>query len=392
MASIEKRGKNSYRLVVELGYDGSGKRIKKTKTVHVKNMTLAKKELAKFIVEVEAGQYISPQKMSFEQFVQNEWFPKYAEKNLALTTRKKYMTHLRNHIFPVFGRRKLQDIKTLHLVTFMNDLQEKGERKDGMDGKLSGSTLFDIYKVLRSIFSRATEWKAISANPMDGVKPPKVKKREPQFYGEDEARIVIQALYEEPIQWRLYFLGAMLGGFRRGELTALEWDDVNFEENTIVIKKSISYTENSEAVVKGTKTDESERVVVMPDWYMRELKKLYVEWKKEKLMAGDRWEGGNHQYVFHNGFGKPYYYTTPTQRWKRFLSRHQFRYIRLHDLRHTAATLLIEAGVDLKAVQERLGHSTYKVTADIYAHVTKKMAREAANKLEKLDPAKSVPK
>ncbi len=83
---------------------------------------------------------------------------------------------------------------------------------------------------------------------------------------------------------------------------------------------------------------------------------------------------------------KPLYHTTPTTWWRRFIERHGLRYIRFHDLRHSAATLLIEAGESLKTIQERLGHSRYQITADIYAHVTRKASREAANKLEKFSP------
>ncbi|USG68414.1 tyrosine-type recombinase/integrase [Brevibacillus ruminantium] len=83
-----------------------------------------------------------------------------------------------------------------------------------------------------------------------------------------------------------------------------------------------------------------------------------------------------------------YFYTTPTSTWRKFPKRNGFDHIRLHDLRHTAATLLIEAGVNLKPVQERLGHTKYQTTVDFYAHVTKKVSREAVTKLDKFDPRK----
>lgn len=124
----------------------------------------------------------------------------------------------------------------------------------------------------------------------------------------------------------------------------------------------------------------------MPNWYMRELKNYYTEWKKEQLQCGDQWTAGDRQYVFHNGTGKPYYHTTPTATWHKLIKRHGLKHIRLHDLRHTAATLLIDAGVGLKAIQERLGHTKYQTTADLYAHVTKKVSRETADKLDKFDP------
>lgn len=387
MASIEKRGKGSFRLIVEVGYDAQGKRIKRSKTVKVKTKREAEVELAKFITEVESGEYIAPEKMYFKDFVEREWFPKFVEKNLSVTTKNKYLDHINRRIQPAFGHKKLEEIKTMHLVNFFNDIP----RLDGKPGQISGSTAADLYKILKGIFSKAVEWRVIGKSPMEGISQPKVEKKKPKFFESDEAEAAIASLYEEPDGWRLYFLGAMMGGFRRGELTGLEWSQIDFDNNIFRIKSSLSYTKNGQAIIKGTKTDEDERIVIMPDWYMRELRSYYIQWKKEKLVLGDAWEGGDAQFVFHSGAGKPYHYSSPSKRWRNFLLKHDLKSIRLHDLRHTAATLLIEAGADLKAVQERLGHSTYRVTADIYAHVTKKVSKETAEKLEKFDPKKTVP-
>lgn len=399
MASIEKRGKNSFRLIVEAGYDANGKRIKRSKTVKVKTKREAEIELAKFITEVETGEYIAPEKMTFKQFSETEWLTKHAEKELSATTLKKYIGQLNTHIFPAFGHKQLNDIKTLHLVSFITDLQKPGARKDGKEGSLSGATILDIHKILKSVFSKATDWRVIPKNPMDGVKRPTVEKRKPKYYEADEAQQVIEALYTEPVGWRLYFLAAMMGGFRRGELTGLEWPDVYFEDNTFTIRQSISLTRNGQALVKDPKTEESFGTVDMPEWYMKELKAYYTQWKKDKLQAGDAWQGGGRQYVFHSGLGKPYYFTVPTQRWSKFLKKHGLKYVNLHGLRHTAGTLLIETGIaegvdpelSLKAVQERLRHGDLATTADIYGHITKKASKALANKLDKFAPKNSVP-
>ncbi|MEV2910581.1 site-specific integrase [Paenibacillus larvae] len=106
---------------------------------------------------------------------------------------------------------------------------------------------------------------------------------------------------------------------------------------------------------------------------------------------GDKWRGGDKQYVFHAGYGKPLHYTTPTTWWRNFVKRNQLKYIRFHDLRHSSATLLIEAGASMKAIQERLGHSKHQTTADIYAHITKKVSRETAEKFDKFAPKNHVP-
>ncbi|MCY9190166.1 tyrosine-type recombinase/integrase [Bacillus mojavensis] len=105
--------------------------------------------------------------------------------------------------------------------------------------------------------------------------------------------------------------------------------------------------------------------------------------KKENLVLGDAWEGGEHQYILHSGQGKPYYYN-PTAKWSKFTKKYGLKKIRFHKLRHTMVTLLIEAG----AIQERVGHAYYRTTFDRYGHATKKLADETAELFNNFDPKK----
>lgn len=125
----------------------------------------------------------------------------------------------------------------------------------------------------------------------------------------------------------------------------------------------------------------------MPEWFMQELKDYHEQWEVTREIAGDLWSGDS--YVFHIGFGKPIYHTTPSNWWKRFCKRHNLKYIRFHDLRHSTATILLQNNVSMKAIQERLGHSKHQVTADLYSHVAQSVSRAAADKFEKLDPRKN---
>jgi integrase len=276
----------------------------------------------------------------------------------------------------------------MHLVTLINDLQKPGARKDGRSDVLSGRTVVYIYNVLRNVFTQAKEWRLIKVNPMDGVKKPKFAKHKALFYEADEARAVIKALYSEPMMWRTFMLGSLLGGCRRGEMIALEWSDVLYDQSAIHIQKSISLVEKGHVYEKGTKNDE-DWFVDLPEWYMKELELYHHEWKKQKLKS-EVWEAGDREYLFHGGTGKPLYHTTPTAWWREFVAKHGLRFIRLHDLRHSSATLLIEAGASMKAIQTRLGHKQKQTTDDIYAHVTKKVSRELANKFNQFDPSKKT--
>ncbi|GAA0382361.1 site-specific integrase [Paenibacillus motobuensis] len=396
--SIEKRGTNSWRLRIDLGYHADGTRNRPSRTITVEDPALLKTtkklreyledELFKFKQEVESGEYINPEKMTLKQFVNNEWDPKYAcnTDNLSPLSYDTYKRHIKNHILPKFGHMYLDEIKTLHIVTFISDLGKPGARKDGKGELLSPGTIQYIYRVLKNILTRAKDWQLIKSNPAIGVKKPKVEQTEFDYYDEDEAKEVIKCLYKEPRRWRLFMLGAMIGGCRRGELLSIEWCDVDFNNKTIEVRNSISQTKNGKAVEKKPKSKSSERIIAMPEWYMNELRIHEREWKKEKLQVGDKWIGGDRQYVFHAGFGKPFYHTYPSEWWDKFTIRHGVKNIRLHDLRHSSATLLIEAEASMKAIQKRLGHSKYQTTANIYTHVTKKLSRGTAEKFDKFAP------
>ncbi|MED4599943.1 hypothetical protein P9314_04370 [Paenibacillus validus] len=189
MASIEKRGPNSYRLIVEAGYDANGKRIKKMKTVRTNTKKEAMSELAKFQIEVEVGEYISPEKITLSTFV-DEWKEKHAARNLAPSTMKVYMEHIRQHTLPKFGHLQINQIRTIQVVTFIDDLSKSVSNSK----PLSDSTVLYICKVLKHLLNKAVEWRLLQKNPIDGVKQPKVQRKKMNYYDEKEARDLIAAL------------------------------------------------------------------------------------------------------------------------------------------------------------------------------------------------------
>ncbi len=394
MASIQRRGDKSFLLTVIIGYDSKGRRLRRTKTIKVEDKALLKtkkrlndylnEELLKFKIEVEAGEYIAPDKMLFENFVQ-EWREKHGEKNLSPTTLKVYNHHLKNHILPAFGEKQISQIKTIQIINFLDRLSRPGARKDKQDDALSPGTIGYMHKILKSIFGKALEWRLIKTNPMDGVKKPKNPQKEMLFFDSDEAAHLIELLNQEPIMWKMCFLTALIGGLRRGELVALEVSDIDFDENTLSVTKNIPLTVNGEALVRPTKSSKP-RTIKMPFWYMEELKEYLNQWQEEKEATGDMWKGGEHEYLFHAGFGEPLYYNSPTQKWLQFIKKHDIKRIRLHDLRHTMVTLLIEAGANIKAIQKRAGHSSFRITADTYGHVTKKIIEDTVQHFDKFAP------
>jgi len=390
MASIEKRGKNSWRLVVEAGYDTNGKRIKRTKTIRIEDPALLKttrklreyleEELLKFKLEVEAGEYIAPQKMTLSAFVE-EWEKKYAVKHLSESTLETYIGHINNHILPALGHMRLDQVKPMHVVNFLDTLT----RKDGKEKELSVGTIQYIYRVLRNIFSRAVEWKLIKENPVASIKRPSEKgRREVNVYDEEEVTMLLEAAQNEPFMWRMFITLALAAGMRRGELLGLEWGHVDLEKGVIHVKQELIMGRNANPILKPHTKNKKTRVVSISPSVVEELKEYKRHWKKEKLKNMEIWKEFEHEFLFCKNDGTHLYPTTPTAWWRKFTERSGVRYIRLHDLRHTSATLLINQGVHAKIISERLGHADIRITMDTYGHALQSADREAANKLDAL--------
>lgn len=346
-------------------------------------------ELAKWAEAVESGEVagkVKSEKISFKDFIPT-WKKGYAKQNMGGKTILNTMEIIDSRLIPEFGDTRIDQITTLQLVTWFAGLTNK---KTG--APLATNTKLNIYKATKSIFDAAAAWGVIKSNPMEGVQRPSQSKKEKKeirskkkVYTRQEVEKLLTALYALPTRWRLYFTGAILGGFRRGELLAVEWPDVDHERSAIWIEKQITLDEEGNKIEGEVKTEESEGWVAMPKWYMDELKAYRKEWAKEKLNC-KKWLGGDKEYVFHSGKGVMYYPSTPTLTWSRFLEKNGLPHVKLHGLRHTAGMLLRESGADLKTIQERLRHTKLDTTANIYTHKSETINQAAVAHLEELDP------
>lgn len=400
MASIIKRGKNSFRLIVELGYDSKGKRIKRLKTIKVDDALLktTKKlreyldmELAKFKMEVEAGEYIAPEKMRVADFV-TDWETKYAKNHLGPRTLDTYKLHLRTRIIPSFGHLRLDQVQPIHIVRFLDELSNDGQRKDKLVGGLSSGTIEIIYRVLRNIFNRAVEWRLIKNNPVAAVKKPKVERKEMKVYDEKTTRMLFEALEGETLQWRVMITLALTTGLRKGELLGLEWKHFDLESGTLEVRQSLSFTRGGGYHLKEPKTRNSIRKLSLPKSIISDLKTYRHQCNKERMQTAELWEGGKNFFVFTTWHGKPLNPYSVRTWWVRFLKRHSLPFIRFHDLRHTSATLLINQGIHAKIISSRLGHANILTTMNIYGHALQEADQIAANSFDALFQEKEISK
>ena len=380
--SIEKRGKDTFRLKVSAGFGQNGKRIIHRRTIKTNSKRQAEKELAKFVAEVKAGKVLESSKKTFKQFAEY-WIEKYAEGNLKKSTLYGYKQMLNNRINPAIGHVKIEKIKQVHLVQFYYNLQENGIRKDGKTGGLSAQTIKHHHNCISSILQSAVEWEIIPQNVANKVKPPKVTQKEADFYTEAEVTEILKALSNEPLKYNALFTLAFMTGLRKGELLGLEWSNIDFDNKMIHVRQTSLYRPGKEyGVYTDTpKSNSSKRSISISNLDLELLNRLKIEQENQKEKLMDLWE--DHNRLFTQWNGKPMHPSTVNNQLKKFLKKNGLPIKSFHTARHTNITLLLANNVDLKTVIQRAGHSDGLMTINKYAHALKTKDREAANKLEK---------
>lgn len=365
--SVEKRGKR-FRLRVTVGYNDMGNPIRKSKMAISTSKSDAKKELALFIADLEANDYTEVAKVTFSAF-SKDYLQKHVNKNLSPTTQELYSSTIDRLILPQFGGMKLEKIKTMHVLNFMDKLQNDG---------LSVYVVKNTMVILRSIFTCAVKWRVLKINPCDGVHVPKPKKKIQQVYDESELEKLFIALQKEKLDWQVLVSITLMTGARQAEVAALEWKHIDFNNQTIHFKNTIVEQKGIGVTIKTELKNGEDKIVSFPDSLVDLLKSYKIQKFKDRDMVSEEILWPEHSFLFSNKNGKPKRPDSIGHRWVAFLERHHLKRIRFHDLRHTSATLLIANGVHAKIIQERLGHANIGTTMNIYGHVFRESDQTAA--------------
>ncbi len=388
------RGDNTWQLEVDLGSyvdpeTGEKKRNRKYRTIYAESRGDANTELARFVTEVTEDGYYEPEKMNFVDFVDNEWGPKFAEKNLSHTTLTIHYRFLKIRIKPAFKYLRIDQVKPKHIVDFLHNLQEDGMRLDGKKEKLSNATIMYHYRILNSIFSFAVKLGLITKNPCKDIDRPKVNNKEVEVYDLEETIRLMDCLDAEVdvLHWQIIIKLAITTGMRRSELFGLEFKHFDFDKRIIYVRQAVTYSKEKGLQVHDIKKgngNSNQRNITLSKGLIEPLKKLELLRKKEALAIEKekRWKNGKYNFLVCNEYGKPYNPTSIQRWWERFIARHELKYINIHALRHTAATLLINEGIHPKIISERLGHADIRTTMNIYGHALKQADEIATNKLD----------
>ena len=287
-------------------------------------------------------------------------------------TYNNYCKIYKNHIEKEFKEFRLKNISAVMVQKFINNKVN-----------YSQSTIDLIYIITSNIFNYAVDLKYIKENPCRNIKKPKSQKKQIEknkFLTIDQIKKV-EFLLREKNDLRFYFFQAgLMTGAREGEILALTWDDIDFENKKISINKSATFIKGIRQV--GTpKTKSSIRTISINNKlvnYLKELKHMHEEYKKEYKEYYC-----NNNIVFKYEYGKPYNAIT-VYNLSMYIERNTGIKFNFHMLRHTHASLLLENGANIKAIQERLGHSNFSTTLDIYSHVTDKLKKDTVDILDSI--------
>ena len=372
----KKDGSKAYMFNLYLGTDPVTGKQRRTTRRGFRTMAEAKTALSRLELEVmENGLPTSKRKiMTFEE-VYKMWFEQH---KAAVKESSAYIhnTIIKVQILPYFGTLRVDKIDTAYCQKQVNRIFKTLKNYNS------------AINLIRRIFDYAKVMNQIKTNPMNDVIVPKKRKtldnndKQVNFYNKEQLKMFLETLKEHaPYQMYVAFRVLAFTGMRKGELAALKWSDVDFENGTISINRTVAFNNVGKFHIQTPKTRKSIRTISIDDTTLNTLKTWKNELRKELFKQGKNIDKGD-GFIFHTQKGN-FIIKYIDKFLPAFLKKYNLPPIKPHGFRHTHASLLFESGASIKEVQDRLGHENIKTTMDIYTHVTKSAREKTAEKFAK---------
>ena len=368
--TICKRKDGRWEAKACIGYDAEGKLKRVTKYFRTRQ------EAAAWLAEVQTarrtGQFVEPDRITVGEWVLR-YLRTYVKPKVRPTSYANYMDVVRLHIAPAIGGIPLQQLRRHTIQEFYNRTAEK----------FSPWRIARIHIVLSGALRQAVRDNLIPVNPAEYTTRPPIKRKEMKVLSPEEVNRYLEAAREH----RLYaaFLLELTTGLRRGELLALKWEDVDFTKRTLTVKRALSrvcYADEGFTRLEftETKTEASRRTIPLLPEVVQELKRHKARQNEERLFFGAAYRDGN--LIFAQEDGRPVDPRT-FHRWHTsILKKAGLPHVRVHDLRHTFATLLLQAGENPENLRDLLGHTKTSTTLDLYCHSTMEGKKKAVERLK----------
>lgn len=301
----------------------------------------------------------------------DHWLDNIAARRVRPRTLETYRSIVRLHLTPAIGHHRLDRLQPEHLERMHGVLLEKD---------LSPATVLRAHRVLARALKVAHQRGKVARNVATLVDPPTVRRPETALpLTVEEARQVLRAAEHQrnAARWTV----ALAVGLRQSEALGLRWADVDLTAGTLSVRRGLHRVAGQGLVYEEPKAERSRRTLALPTQLVDALRAHRATQLDERAAAGTEWE--DHDLVFAQANGRPIERKSDWRAWKVLLQEAGVREVRLHDGRHTAATLLLSEGVHPRVVMELLGHAQMRTTTDTYSHVLPALAKEAAERMGK---------
>lgn len=319
---------------------------------------------------VKKGSFISNENNTYNDLI-DKWYQEIAEPKLEIKTLEEYTRQLVD-IREELGHYKITELKAIHFLEFYNKLR-KSERN------LSENTILHYYALNNTILNYGVKWELLERNVNKLVDRPKPIKKEVRYYDKDDINLLLECIKNEPLKYQVVIQLAIDSGCRRGELTGLCWEDVDFTKSTISINKTTQRTNIGIIEKDHPKNSSSIRTITIAPQTI----KLLLEYKKEqeqlKKKLGSAWQNSNK--ILTNKYGGNMHPDTPSKIFKKIQLKYNLKSLNFHGLRHTSASMLIDSNIHTKIISKRLGHSSSAITDTIYSHIFVSAEREASRRM-----------
>lgn len=367
MAEIIEKRKNTFLVRVFLGRDPTtGKTLYHNKTIHGPKDE-ARKYAREVQVRVDKGEYVSPSSLTLGEYL-DQWL-QHKEGKVAANTLEHYTENLNRYIRPSLGGFRLRDLETLHIQSLYNDLVKR----------LSSRTVRYAHMVLSSALKQAVKWKLIPFNPAALVDLPKKERKEMACISSVDVPRFLEAAKTD--RYFALFAFVLETGLRPSECFALRRSDVSFERGEVVVQRKLIWKRDGTYYIGEPKTNRSRRSIPLSPQLIEILRHHLSRQGEERLKAGQVYN--DQGFLFSGELGHPLrHHNLIVRHFKPVLKKAGLpSSVRLYDLRHSCATVLLETGENPKVVSERLGHSSVIITLDTYSHVTPTLQKNASLKI-----------
>lgn len=372
MTVVKRNKKDVWQIQVITGYkyvDNVKKPIKYSEMFYGKKIDARIRE-NEIKAKVKKGCFISNEKNTFNDLI-DKWYQEIATQKLEIKTIEEY-ERLLVIIREELGYYKLTELKAIHFLEFYNKLRRNKR-------KLSENTILHYYNLVNTILSYGVKWELVERNVNKLVDRPKPIKKEVKYYDKEDINKLLECIKNEPLKYQVVIQLAIDSGCRRGELTGLNWEDVDFNKSTISINKTTQCTKKGIIEKDHPKNSSSIRTITIAQQTLN----LLMEYKKEqeqlKKQLGNSWHNSNK--ILIDKFGGNMHPDTPSKIFNKIQIKYNLKKLNFHGLRHTSASMLIDSNIHTKVISKRLGHSSSTTTDTIYSHIFISAEREASRKM-----------